>query len=76
MVLIPKYVTRYFWGDDLSELSVKKHKKYIAKTVLGKGDGRAARWLLKMIGKKNLRMMLTQLKLDKKSANFWKLYLS
>ena len=73
---LPGYVTRYFWGDNLAELSLKKHKKYITKTLLSKGDGLAAGWLLEILGKSQILKLLPTLKLDKKSDNFWKIYLS
>lgn len=73
---LPSYVTKYFWGDDLKELSWKKHKKYVTKTILNKGDKKATGWLLRQVDKLSLKRILPSLKLDKKSANFWKIYLS
>lgn len=76
MTILPDYVTKYFWGDDLNELSWEKHQKYIVQTLLNKGDGRAAGWLLSQIDKNTLRYNLPTYKLDKRSDNFWKLYLA
>ena len=73
---LPSYVTKYFWGDDLKELSWKKHRKYVTKTILNKGDKKAAGWLFGQMNKLSLKRILPSLKLDKKSANFWKIYLS
>lgn len=76
MTTLPDYITKYFWGDDLDELSWEKHQKYIVQTLLNKGDGRAAGWLLNQIDKNTLRSNLPTYKLDMRSGNFWKFYLS
>lgn len=73
---LPKFVTKYFWGDDLSELSWEKHRKYITKTLLEKGDRKGTSWLIRIIGKQKLADQIASLKLSSKSAGFWKLYLS
>jgi len=72
---LPKFITKFFWGDNLSQLSWDKHHKYITKTLLEKGDRKAISWLFKKTGKQKLSQQLTSLKLDSKSANFWKIYL-
>ena len=73
---LPKFTAKYFWGDDLLELSWSKHSKYITKTLLEKGDQKAVSWLLKKVGKNKLLGQLASLRLSSKSANFWTLYLS
>ncbi len=73
---LPDYVLQYFWGGDLSELSLQKHQNYIIQTILNIGDARAASWLLHQFGKEEIRERLPVLKLDPKSATFWRLYLS
>lgn len=73
---LPKLVSKYFWGDNLSELSWDQHSQYISKTLLEKGDEKAISWLIKRVNKQKLFNQLASLKLSPKSANFWKLYLS
>lgn len=73
---LPPFVKKYFWGDDLNLLDWSKHCRYITKTILERGDEKAIAWLMKKASKENLRQSLTSLKLDPKSANFWKIYLS
>lgn len=73
---LPKYIYKYFWGDDLNQLNWKDHQKYIIKTILEKGDRQAASWLLDTAGKTMVRQQLDSLSLSPKSAQFWKLYLS
>jgi len=73
---LPKFITKYFWGDNLSELSWEQHSQYISKTLLEKGNKKAISWLMKRVNKQKLFNQLTFLKLNPKSANFWRLYLS
>lgn len=73
MPQLPKFITKYFWGDDTKELSLEKHKKYITDTILERGDTRAVRWLTKKVPKKQIKKNLSK-KLSPKSRNFWNLY--
>lgn len=73
---LPQAVLKFFWGDDIRELSWEKYRVYITKTLLEKGDVSALRWLLKRADKDDIRQVLATKKLDKKSQNFWNLYLS
>jgi len=73
---IPPQVTKYFWGDNLDELSWKKHRKYIIQTILDKGDMSAVEWLFNRADKNELAQMLPSLKLGQLSTNFWQVYLS
>lgn len=75
MIRMPKFVTKLFWGDDPKSLSYHKHKRYISQNIMQKGNLKAASWLLKKEPKKVLKKNLSA-KMDKKSLNFWKLYLS
>ena len=42
---IPDSVARYFWGDNLKDLSWVSHQKYMIETILENGDEHAVRWL-------------------------------
>lgn len=72
---LPKYVQKYFWGDDLSQLNWENNQKYISKTLLEKGDKKSVSWLLKKTGRKKIKEQIPQFNLDPKSENFWQLYL-
>lgn len=72
----PNYISKYFWGDNLADLSWNKHHDYIIKTILEEGDKEAVKWLLKRVSKKELKNTLSTLRLTPKSSNFWWLYLS
>jgi hypothetical protein len=73
---LPTFITKFFWGDNLNELSWRKHKKYILQTILEKGDQQATKWLLGKEGEKGIKTKLSTLKLSRKSRNFWEAYLS
>ncbi|MBW7944537.1 hypothetical protein H3C70_04000 [Patescibacteria group bacterium] len=73
---LPRSVARYFWGDNLHEISLEKHAKYITQTLLEKGDTDAVRWLFSVVPPQTVKAMLPELRLSKKSAHFWKVYLS
>ncbi len=73
---IPDAVKKYFWGDDLSDLSWPKNKKYIVQTLLEYGNSTSLRWLFQQITHNEVKNMLSTLRLRKKSSNFWNVYLS
>ena len=75
-VKMPKTILNYFWGDDLEELSWEKHKDYITKTILEKGDLEATRWVLKKTNRAYLTRLVREETIDPKSKNFWSIYLS
>lgn len=74
--MIPRYIKQYFWGDNLTELDWEKHKDYIAKTILEKGNSKAIRWLFRKTDKGYLRGIVEDKVNDPKSKNFWNIYLS
>lgn len=73
---IPSNLTEYFWGDNLNELDVNNNQKYIVQTLLDRGNTDALRWLFSTIDKQTIKGLLPTLKLSKKSAHFWHIYLS
>lgn len=75
MTLLPPYVSKLFWGDNLEELSWENHQKYITEIILNKGDSDSVKWLFERSPKTALLSQLKSLKLTPKSANFWSIYL-
>lgn len=73
---LPEFITRYFWGDDLKQLDFSKNKKYILQTLLERGNQKAIQWLFSILDRDSLKSMLPTLKLSKKSAHFWSIYLA
>jgi hypothetical protein len=76
MTDLPVEAQKYFWGDDLSDLSWEKHKNYIIQTLLEKGDLASIHWLFNKVSKNEIQALLPDLHLQPKSSNFWKIYLS
>lgn len=76
MVDLPVEAQKYFWGDDLSDLSWEEHSNYIIQTLLEKGDSASLRWLFAKVSKDEVQKRLSDLHLQPKSSNFWKIYLS
>lgn len=75
MAQLPKNITKFFWGDDLTDLSLIKHKPYITRTLLDRGDHSALHWLFGKISRSEAKQSLSP-KMRKKSLNFWQTYLS
>jgi len=73
---IPESAKKYFWGDNLHDLSWPKHKKYIIQTLLEKGNTPSLHWLFSHVSRDEIKGMLPTLRLPKKSSNFWNIYLS
>ena len=73
---IPSDIARYFWGDDLKQLSINKNQKYIIQTLFEIGNSEALKWLFSTIDKQTIKNFLPELRLSKKSAHFWNIYLS
>ncbi|HSW88379.1 MAG TPA: hypothetical protein VLG12_04410 [Candidatus Saccharimonadales bacterium] len=73
---LPEFITRYFWGDDLQQLDFSKNKKYILQTLLERGNQKAIQWLFSMVDRNSIKSMLPTIKLSKKSAHFWDIYLA
>lgn len=76
MIDLPAEVTKYFWGDDLTQLSWERNRRYITQTLLERGDAGAVRWLLSRVERKSLREQIDRLKMSPKSSNYWQLYLA
>ena len=73
---LPEFITRYFWGDDLQQLNFSKNKKYILQTLLERGNQRAIQWLFSNLDRDSIKSLLPEIKLSKKSAHFWNIYLA
>ncbi len=76
MTNLSPQIKKYFWGDDLEQLSWENHRQYIIQTLLEKGDRESISWLMTKASSKELLKTLPQIKLSPKSKNFWKIYLS
>ena len=72
---LPRVLHKYFWGDNLTELTWPVHKKYIIQTLLERGNPQAIKWLFETVSQKELYTTLKTVRLSKKSYNFWHHYL-
>lgn len=75
-VEIPKYIQKYFWGDDLKDLSWEKHQKYITKTLLERGNINALKWLFNNTSQSEVKKDVGALNLTSRSKHFWQIYLA
>ena len=73
---IPSFVLKYFWGDNLEELDLRKNSTYIIQTLLEKGDQQAIKWFFSILDLETIRKTLPFIKLSQKSENFWNVYLA
>ncbi len=73
---LPSQVQQFFWGDNLQQLDWDTHRNYIIQTILEKGDGSAAKWMIQNTEQNELLSLIPKLKLSEKSRQFWQLYLS
>lgn len=73
---LPEYLKRYFWGDDLTDLTLQRNSSYIIQVVLERGDNQALHWLFSTFSKQTIKNILPKMRLSKKSEVFWNVYLS
>jgi len=73
---LPSHVTKYFWGDDITKLSLQNNTDYIIQTLLNIGDQKAIKWLFSEVEREFLKERLEKLTLDKRSSQFWRMYFS
>jgi len=66
-----------FWDVNLAQIDRNAHKKFIVKRILQFGDLEDLHWALRYYGTDFMRdtFISSQNQLDKKSRNFWRLYL-
>ncbi len=73
---LPAFITKYFWGDDLSQLDFSKNKQYILQVLLERGNKKAIQWLFSILDRNSIKNALPTIKLGEKSAHFWNIYLT
>jgi hypothetical protein len=73
---LPDFVKTYFWGDDLNDLNLEQHARYIAQVILEMGDSDAVNWLFEALPKSQIIAWLPGMHLSAKSANYWRIMLT
>ena len=70
--MVPAYIKKYFWDIDTKKADPKTHPDYFIARILEFGDRKAFVWLKKFYGIKKIRAKLGEIKLSRKSANYWR----
>lgn len=69
---LPKFLKKYFWDVEFSDLDKNKHSQFIIERILEYGDKEAVEWMKKGFEEKEIKKVVCKSrKLSKKSANFW-----
>ncbi len=72
MKLLPKFLKKYFWDVNFSELSKENYSSFIIERILEYGDERAVKWMKKNFNISEIKNVICKSKnLSQKSANFW-----
>ncbi len=72
--MIPSYLHSLFWDANLADFTPQQHPEYTIFRVLEVGDLRAYRWLRETFPASEIqRVLRTERRLSRKSANFWAL---
>lgn len=74
---LPEDFRIYFWDCDFDSLTFKKYKIFISERILNFGTLDSVKWLFANINKTSiLDILKNSRRLNKKTKNFWKIYLS
>ena len=69
---LPKFLKRYFWDVNFTELNKKTHPRFVIERILEYGDEKAIKWMKKNFKLNTIRNVLYNSRnLSLKSANFW-----
>jgi Family of unknown function (DUF6922) len=72
--MIPQYLRPLFWDINLSIFDPKTFPDYTIARVLEFGDGQAVAWMKDIFSETEIkRVIATERRLSRKSANFWAL---
>lgn len=72
MKLLPRFLKKYFWDVNFSELSKENYSSFIIERILEYGDERAVKWMKKNFNISEIKNVICKSKnLSQKSANFW-----
>ena len=73
-IVIPEYLHSLFWDVNLADFNPAAYPDYTIARVLEIGDENAVKWLKENISEADIRRVIaTERRLSKKSANFWAL---
>ena len=58
---LPKYFEYLFWWCDFSSINLKEHKDLIIRQVLNYGNKKHLNWIIKNIGKQEIKKVIKNL---------------
>ena len=71
-MIIPKFLSKYFWDVDVGKLDVDSQSTYIIERLLEKGDDVAVRWLRNQYDRKMIADVAQKSRrLSPKSQRYW-----
>jgi hypothetical protein len=74
---LPEEIKKYFWDVAFDELSMEKHRRFIAERILNYGDLNGLKWLLSCTDKQFIRNVVeSSHNLNAKTKNFWQIMLA
>jgi len=72
--MIPRHLLPLFWDVNLDNFDPKAYPEYAIGRVLELGDESAVKWLKETFSEADIkRVIATERRLSRKSANFWAL---
>jgi hypothetical protein len=72
--MIPQYLRPLFWDTNIEDLEPDSYPDYIIGRVLEYGDETAVAWLKQTFREEEIkRVICSERRLSRKSANFWAL---
>lgn len=76
MKRIPKFLRKYFWDINISELDIEKYSRFVIERILEFGNKEAVKWMEKEFDQKEIeRVLKLSKRLSSKTANFWRFIL-
>jgi hypothetical protein len=75
---LPRKLKRFFWEYDFSELSWEEDRDLVIDRILTRGDWDSIQWLLKRIGRSELRRWIEACRgrsLEPRQLRFWEVIL-
>ena len=74
MKSLPKFLKKYFWDVDFSQLDKKLHSRFIIERILEYGDKKSVNWMKRNFKPAQIKDIISKSKnLSPRSANFWQL---
>ena len=74
---LPQELQRYFWDVVFEELTIEKHRRFIAERILNYSDLNGIKWLLSWTDRNFIRTLVeTSRNMNPKTRNYWQIMLT